>query len=486
MNRLKLTTIIFLTVAAMCASCKKDDSVSVALNDDELLFSYPGQTLTTSFSGKNIHSLSASNTPNGWSCRISTSERTVTVTAPESFDDEEIETAGYFTLTARDKKGDNTAGVTLYVQYSDVVTDLSPQRSNSYIITQAGRRYTIDAIHKGESAETIETAAVDILWQTERSMVRYASFDKQSGKAEFYVGYALDDKDRRTDATPEGNALLAAYDNSGKIVWSWHLWITAADPAADAATYSNGTTFMNRNLGAACNSGGSPDEAKILASYGLYYQWGRKDPFAAPYYFDCASSRDERLYYGSANSYTYITYKRADSSIATREYAQANPMTYICGTEETGFDWLAAHDDKAWNDTAKSLHDPCPKGWRVPAGDAFAVLDIAREEDYAELESLKGIYGWNLTDSGDNAKHFYLGGGRRSYVTGQITNMNDDDFRPLPWTGYYWTSASAANSRATAMSFDLNTAVRAEINGFDARSAEYRAEGMQVRCVKEQ
>ena len=66
-----------------------------------------------------------------------------------------------------------------------------------------------------------------------------------------------------------GNALVALMQD-GKVVWSWHVWVT---DAPQTMTYGNGTVFMDRNLGAAGTTAGGTD------AYGMYYQWGRKDPF---------------------------------------------------------------------------------------------------------------------------------------------------------------------------------------------------------------
>ena len=75
-----------------------------------------------------------------------------------------------------------------------------------------------------------------------------------------------------------GNALVALKDESGKILWSFHIWVTDT-PADQAYTNIKGGVFMDRNLGATnltrCNTGKTS-----LDVMGLYYQHGRKDPFA--------------------------------------------------------------------------------------------------------------------------------------------------------------------------------------------------------------
>ncbi len=127
-----------------------------------------------------------------------------------------------------------------------------------------------------------------------------------------------------TPGKMEGNAVISVRKNSGSahILWSWHVWVTRYNPGAGLTgsfengvqlaptptpagkwanaeemygrvyRYNTGTgnayssnIFMDRNLGAAAVSISatgeihhSTDEQK-LATYGLLYQWGRKDPF---------------------------------------------------------------------------------------------------------------------------------------------------------------------------------------------------------------
>ncbi len=139
---------------------------------------------------------------------------------------------------------------------------------------------------------------------------------------------------------------------------------------------------MNRNLGANVNSNGEADEEKILHSYGMYYQWGRKDPLVGAASYDFSGNTDARMY-NSAGRRIYLQYTASDASTGTVEYAVAHPDAMITGAENNGFDWLySQHDDTLWPETgAKSDYDPCPAGWRVAAGDIFAALTISPEDD---------------------------------------------------------------------------------------------------------
>ncbi len=63
--------------------------------------------------------------------------------------------------------------------------------------------------------------------------------------------------------------MIAALVNR-QVAWSWHIWRTDAPAEKEAAA---GCTILDRNLGATSVTPGD------VSSYGLYYQWGRKDPF---------------------------------------------------------------------------------------------------------------------------------------------------------------------------------------------------------------
>lgn len=87
---------------------------------------------------------------------------------------------------------------------------------------------------------------------------------------------------------PKGNLILAAYDGRGEILWSWHLWFTDTPKLMKCHDY----VVMDRFLGAtyapskdhtsALTEVSSISDANLAASFGLYYQWGRKDPFPGP------------------------------------------------------------------------------------------------------------------------------------------------------------------------------------------------------------
>ena len=84
-----------------------------------------------------------------------------------------------------------------------------------------------------------------------------------------------------TATANRGNALIAAFDDKGEIVWSWHIWMTDLpetfdyenNPIYQSGGKTDGFYVMDRNLGAT--------DTKGQESYGLLYQWGRKTHLSA-------------------------------------------------------------------------------------------------------------------------------------------------------------------------------------------------------------
>ena len=349
-------------------------------------------------------------------------------------------------------------------QGAQTFTDLSAAgRANCYIVAPKSAS-VFDAAYKGNSStESIGAAeGAELVWQSAQGLVTR-------------VAYAADEKKIIVEtADKSGNAVVAAVDESGTILWSWHLWIVDYDPSASlftTAPNASGTTwsFMDRNLGALTVERGSFD------SHGLLYQWGRKDPFVGPRYYNMADSADAQVY-DSQNLRVYPEYAATDAERGSAGYASAHAMTFITGTKESGYNWLQTADVSLWG-TEKNNNDPCPRGWQVPSKEVFAALHI-KDVISPELEK---NYGFTLSDGTNEA--FFPGAGRRSFYTGALTNMNDNEVRPTPWTGYYWSSTGEGKEAyAMDFSFDIN-GTRAG-SSFQGAALQYAAGGMQVRCVK--
>ena len=190
----------------------------------------------------------------------------------------------------------------------------------------------------------------------------------------------------------KGNVGLAAYDASGNILWSWHLWFTDKPEDVDTGNY----TLMDRFLGATFAptiSGNSITFSgnQLLATYGFYYQWGKKDPFFGP---SAAGSNDNTnnntpqcsTYWTKAYNGTWTARDTFDTAGIVRvSGAPATPLTFRKNEGNTNGDksfWYTSDfvtpsatsphlwgygqvGNAAGQGYTKTVHDPCPPGYMV-------------------------------------------------------------------------------------------------------------------------
>ena len=221
--------------------------------------------------------------------------------------------------------------------------------ANSYIISKAGSyKFTPT---KGNSRESVGAiASAEVLWETFGTDVT-----PNVGDLVKNVTYKNGVITFETPSTfREGNAVIAAKDASGTILWSWHIWLT--DQPEGQEYYNDAGTMMDRNLGATSATPGD------VGALGLLYQWGRKDPFLGS-----SSISSSRVV--AKSTITWPSPVSSDSFTGTIAYATANPTTYISGY----YNWYyGSHNVNRtlWttSETGKSIYDPCPVGWRIPDG----------------------------------------------------------------------------------------------------------------------
>lgn len=266
-----------------------------------------------------------------------------------------------------------------------------------------------------------------------------------------------------------GNCIIGLRRSADKaIVWSWHLWITDYEPTTDYAgdlevgevhqytgwMKDNNKFIMDRNLGAADGESGP-------ASWGLLYQWGRKDPFVGA----AGSGVATRAWYvpnGSggfkAAAETDVAKVAAGAGANNIYKAVANVTTfYVNGT---GGDWTS-RNDLLWQDGVKTLFDPCPIGWRVPRS---AVWQNAAAANARWEAGNSGVRLWNIVLAGPA---WYPAQGYRDAATGAVTA---GAAQSAVWSSTLSGTSSTAWSIASA---------------FQAPGAKTRANGYPVRCVKE-
>ena len=332
--------------------------------------------------------------------------------------------------------------------FSDDILDIDKDgNANCYIVTAPGV-YKFKAV-KGNNAvsyvEDVDEAV--ILWETwnnaeevtEHSVVTSVSY------AEDYMIF------HTPDVLVPGNAVLAARDEQGNVLWSWHIWV----PKTAITTNSYGDIFgspaMDRDLGALIPV--TAGEAAVEAtSYGLSYQWGRKDPFPGP---QALKSSKPATVAGKASEV-------APGKI-TLEESIANPT--LLG-HENNLNWLVKADNALWSNDEKTMYDPCPAGYRVPKRDGtkpFWSSDLTKANGW----NADKTYGWFTI--GNPAAAFPLAGYRDDYSVGGFTHVYD---RVLYWTAY-------ASSDGVGYGADIRVGSSARLKECPKARVGY------VRCVAE-
>ena len=214
--------------------------------------------------------------------------------------------------------------------------------ANCYMIPEAGW-FKFNASVKGNSQESVgELSGVEVLWETFNTNEKPQEGDIVSKVllSENYVYL------KTSDDYKNGNALIAVKDINGVILWSWHIWVTDYDPLTSYDTYvASQAIMMNRDLGALTTTQGD------TRTLGLFFQWGRKDPF-----------------FGDDFQSTLSSYSIEESSAekGTTIYATNNPTTFITYTSRTDADWHYNYRDNNLWAIDKTIYDPCPNGWKVP------------------------------------------------------------------------------------------------------------------------
>jgi uncharacterized protein (TIGR02145 family) len=251
----------------------------------------------------------------------------------------------------------------------------------------------------------------------------------------------------------KGNAVVAIKKKDPEIiVWSYHIWVTDYDPEAKKTKNTqSGLTFMSRNLGAMADD-------LSTAAYGLYYQWGRKDPFPG---VDNPGGVDGA-----------ITLTDTSSEVGKVTYSIQHPATFIFASASP-FDWHhGSRDDTLWGQGAdKSVYDPCPSGWRVPDFTDGNSPWKGFTKDNGAWVSDGGGRDWSSADDLLSPKQYgaYPAGGSRNFKTGVCGVMGS--------VGYAWSSAVTGDD-GYYLRFDTS-----EVNPSNANN---RAGAISVRCVSEQ
>ena len=322
----------------------------------------------------------------------------------------------------------------------------------------------------GNTTEKAAFQTADLLWQDVAGMV-----EQLIAAPEENCVYAV------LKSGVSGNAVVAVKNADGAVVWSYHLWVADFDPDANVMTWTDsesGTSYkmMDRYVGAVSNQPGSD------LSYGLFYQWGRKDPFGSSNY-----EGKLKAMYDMAGAEVTRTVEPV-SVTDNMPNAILNPLTHYSGVSGGNYSWLSNNKGSAdidaisdyWGGVTgvQTKYDPCPAGWRVaPSGAWYFYTDsnVTVEKVFAEgvdAPANKDLLGRYVSTDGGTTKFWFPAQGEvahaGSYGNGIGTNW--------PSSKTWSSTVDADNFRVWATSISPTTVSPKGGIGFGYE--------LPVRCVK--
>ena len=252
----------------------------------------------------------------------------------------------------------------------------------------------------------ITVATAELLWQDATGLVTAVGIDGD------YLTLTVG----KNAAAQEGNAVVAAKDGEGTIVWSWHIWVTKQTFAtlADINTGSYTYSVTPVNLGWV-------GDATSTTGYCTFYQWGRKDAFKGT-----GSYTDENVY-DIDNAPVLGFSKTGDNNVTIGGNIQ-QPTVHNYNNSTFGpcnsqfynmWDAQQTSNDIATAATVKTVYDPCPPGFCVPTSGLY---------NYIASQPVPAGWSTDYTYSGV----VFPASGYRVSSSGGLSSVGS-------W-GYYWSA----------------------------------------------
>lgn len=298
-----------------------------------------------------------------------------------------------------------------------------------------------------------------------------------------------------------GNAVVAlrsVLDNT-KIVWSFHIWVSEVNDIQCTSSSLGSYYILDRNLGATTSVGKDQDPTGYPNSYGLYYQWGRKDPFpkclstelgtaSNTYYFksdllNVAAKNTVKpdINYTVQNPETRIVYPAGN--VAHWEYYEESTSEF--NTALWGYPTVKGSGGDAYkvkeSETVKTVYDPCPAGYRVPAAGYLHNLAAGGKGSQNVLDQ-SGYY----LSTGAGVNTFIPANGIIRSIAYKGASSSEYSLSYPTRRGALWSSVPRSPKSQGAYCFWYND------SGVDGSSSTHlggivnsTAQAMPVRCIKE-
>ena len=327
-------------------------------------------------------------------------------------------------------------------------------------INHAGKNITDPWIknNKDESDNDIVVSTAELLWQDAEGLITAVGI----------IGDYLTLTVGKNASEQEGNAVIAAKDAGGNIVWSWHIWVTK-ETFADATLTTVATGSHNYSV-TPVNLGWVPTGGDGKQGYAPYYQWGRKDPFKGT-----GAPADLTVYNLAGTAIAGMTHD--DSTTPTIADNIKNPTKHYnsstngpCNpTYDNMWDAQQTATGNITTATKKTVYDPCPAGFCVPTGNLYYFIgkDGDNHRAMATWDTPNKGATWNISTTGNNL--FFPASGYRNYSSGTLSNVGS--------YGYYWSASPYSSYYGCYLFFSSSSW---------CWFSNIRADGFPVRAVAEE
>ena len=271
--------------------------------------------------------------------------------------------------------------------------------------------------------------------------------------------------------TAGGNAVIAIVDNNNTVLWSWHIWSTEdAEAIINCTAITPTTKMMDRNLGAGRNANSAVKTNSTSVDFedrGLFYQWGRKDPFI--YNFNIEGARP-----GDGTGWELFSQSAipAEAEAAAIAYCIAHPSKYMPRKDALAKDWFTnnrniSRGNRLWNggiltnesaeaykqsaretvDANKSVFDPCPPGYRMPISGIWGKTNNDTSELVGSWRHYLGNWMKNSSGRDINGGYFIEEGNDSFYPSVSALQENNTSFNnDSPMALRYWTASLNAQT----------------------------------------
>ena len=351
---------------------------------------------------------------------------------------------------------------------------------NSYVLynfkDHNNQNITDPWIEKTNGAANNGVDGAEVVWADAANLVHSPSIVHDGGEG--FLDFTVSASDIQS-----GNAVVAV-KKGGTTVWSWHLWFAPKD-ALDKIKVTNHQNvdyyFTKETLGwkptqwsgstydkartvkvkvvQTIKNGGVAQETVINITQNpgnvkkgatTLYQFGRKDAFPGVDASDLA-----------ANS--HFT-QNAGDNMSIMNGIQHPDNFYIWGsswysTPPTGYSyynlWSAENTTTGFNDNSvvKTVYDPCPVGFKMPASNAFTgftangqnggTMNVDGTSDWQTYQNNFGHNFW--TNSSKTATINFPASGYRNDNGGSLDNVGNN--------GYYWSAVPISTSNGCHLGF---------------------------------